>query len=344
MEGVKLMEYKMIFLVGPPRSGTTMLERMLSSHSLIQGGPEPHLLTPLAHLGVWAKVDKAPYDHILSAEAQKLFVQQLPNKENDYWSACRAYCDVLYGQYLKAKGEKKICLDKTPAYSLVLPFITKVYPDAKYIILTRHPLATFSSFANSFFDGDYKVAQAHNPILNRYIPAIADFLRKKEVDFIHVRYEELVKKPEEWFDKICTFLEIPFEPDAIEYGKSDDETRDKGLGDPLGVKQHTRPTTGSIKKWVEELMLDSEKLKMMQDIINQISDEDLAIFGYPKEVIWKPLEEASGKKVKPKKQKLNRYLLERKAIIFLRERARRYACFRRLLEKIRLACDVLLRE
>ncbi len=106
------MDYRMVFLIGPPRSGTTMLERMLSSHSLIQGGPEPHILTPLAHLGVWAKVDKAPYDHILSAEAQKLFVEQLPNKENDYWKACRAYCEVLYSQYLIAKGIRKSALTK----------------------------------------------------------------------------------------------------------------------------------------------------------------------------------------------------------------------------------------
>lgn len=339
-----MADYQMLFLVGLPRSGTTMLERMLASHSMIQGGPEPHILTPLAYLGVWDKVDKAPYDHILSAEAQKYFVQQLPNKEKDYWEACRAYCDVLYSRYLQAKGNKRICLDKTPAYSLVLPFIAKVYPDAKYIILTRHPIATFSSFANSFFDGNYKIAQAHNPILNRYIPVIAEFLRKKEVDIFHIRYEDLVKNPEIWFEKICEFVGVPYEPEAIEYGKKEDKDHNKGLGDPLGVKQHTRPTTTSLKKWVEELLMDSEKLTMMREIIDKIADEDLEIFGYPKETIWKPLEEAQGVIVKPKRRKLNRYLLERKAIIYLREFARKNKAFRRILEKVRLACDVLLRE
>ncbi|MDP7640106.1 MAG: sulfotransferase, partial [Candidatus Hydrogenedentes bacterium] len=43
-----------------PRSGSTLLERILESHSAILGGPEPHLMTPLAHLGVWDNVDKAP--------------------------------------------------------------------------------------------------------------------------------------------------------------------------------------------------------------------------------------------------------------------------------------------
>ena len=180
------MPGSMLFIIGSPRSGTTMLERMLESHSQILGGPEPHLLTPLAHLGVWDKVDKAPYDHILAAEAQRLFISKLPNGEQDYWEACRAYCDTLYGRYLKGSG-KAICLDKTPAYALILPFMMKVFPDAKYIVLTRHPLAAFSSFANSFFDGDYARAQAHNPLLNRYVPAISTFLRQRDVARIRSR-------------------------------------------------------------------------------------------------------------------------------------------------------------
>ena len=172
------MTPKMVFIIGAPRSGTTMLEHMLAAHSQVQGGPEPHLITPLAHLGVWDKVDKAPYDHILAAQAQRLFVSQLPRGEADYWDACRAYCDVLYGRYLEAKGTKPFCLDKTPAYALVLPFLAKIYPDAAYIVLTRHPLAIFSSFANSFFDGDYREAHTYNPIIERYVPAMSDFLRQ----------------------------------------------------------------------------------------------------------------------------------------------------------------------
>ena len=140
------MKPEMLFVIGAPRSGTTMLERMLSAHPAIEGGPEPHLLTPLAHLGVWDKVDKAPYDHVLAAESQKLFVSKLPGGEQDYWDACRAYCDHLYGRYMDGR-DGRICLDKTPAYALILPFMMKVFPDGTYVVLTRHPLAMFSSFA-----------------------------------------------------------------------------------------------------------------------------------------------------------------------------------------------------
>ncbi len=339
------MPVRMLFVIGAPRSGTTMLERILSSHSMILGGPEPHLLTPLAHLGIWDKVDKAPYDHILAAESQKLFVDRLPNKQQDYWEACRAYCDVLYGRYLST-SDRPICLDKTPAYGLIVPFMMKVFPDAKYVVLTRHPLAIFSSFANSFFDGDYQVANEHNPILNRYVPALAKAIRQTEVPVFHVRYENLVKEPENWMRQIYDYIGVPFEAESIEYGNKKDESKDdgKGLGDPIGVKQHSRPTTGSVKKWVQDLATDPARLKLMKEVIAQLDPADLETIGYPADKIWKPLEEAGAGVKPPKAPKLDRYRLERKMIVILRNQARKSGLFRKLLQKGRLTCDVLLRE
>ena len=334
----------MLFVISSPRSGSTMLERMLESHSQIKGGPEPHLITPLAHLGVWDKVDKAPYDHVLAAESQKLFVDQLPRGESDYWEACRAYCDTLYGRFMEGSG-KTVCLDKTPAYALVLPFMEKVFPDAKFVVLTRHPLATFSSFANSFFDGDYAVAQQYNPLLNRYVPAIAKFLRQKDVPVLHVRYEDLVEDPETWMRKIYEYIGVDFEADTINYGDHQrDAAAEKGLGDPIGVQQHSRPSTESMHKWAEELSADADKLALMRTIIDQLDPADLETNGYPIDTLWKPLEDAAGKTVTPKKQKLTRYRLQRKAIIKLRGLAQSSATLRALLKKIRLAADVLLRD
>lgn len=338
------MGVRMLFVISAPRSGSTMLERMLESHSQIAGGPEPHLLTPLAHLGPWAKVDKAPYDHILAAESQKLFVDQLPGKEQDYWSACRAYCDVLYGRYLESKGGE-VCLDKTPAYALILPFMMKVFPDAKYVVLTRHPLATFASFANSFFDGDYEVAQNYNPLLNRYVPAIAEFLRQTEVPPCHVRYEDLVADPETWMKRIYEYIGVPFERETIDYGEHrTDEATEKGLGDPISVQQYSRPTTAFVHKWAEELAADDAKRALMERVISEIPPEDLEQVGYPLDTLWAPMNEVAGKTITPKKPKLSRYRIQRKAIVGLRGIAQRNALFRKLLDRIRLTCEVLLRE
>jgi len=333
---------RMLFVIGTPRSGSTMLERMLSSHSQIYGRPEPHLLTPLAYLGYWDKVDKAPYDHILAAEAQREFVKDLPNGEKDYYDACRAYTDILYGRMLETSGGKKYFLDKTPAYGLIVDFLAKLYPRAHYIVLTRHPIAIFSSYANSFFDGDYEEAYKYNPILNRYVPVMAKFLREKPVPMIHVKYEDIVKNPEQELEKMFSFLGLPMEKDAVEYGKH--EHVKGGLGDPISVEKYTRPVTKSISKWATELAADRSKLLIVREMIEKLDPADLETWGYPIETLWEPLEKVGAKDIKPRKQKLTMYRLQRKAIVRLRGLVKKSGLLQNLLRKLNLFCEVLLRE
>ena len=65
------MQDQLIFLLSAPRSGSTLLQRMIGGHSQIYTHPEPHLISPLAHLGFYDNIDKAPFDHINAAEALK---------------------------------------------------------------------------------------------------------------------------------------------------------------------------------------------------------------------------------------------------------------------------------
>ncbi len=335
------MDDKIIFVIGPPRSGSTLLARMIGGHSLIYGRPEPHLLTPLAHLGYYAKVDKAPYDAVLAAEAQREFVADLPRGEQDYLDACRAYCDTLYLRMLATKPEKRLFLDKTPAYGLILDFIARVYPAAKYVVLTRHPLAVFSSYAESFFNGDYAAAHAYNPIVERYVPAIAKFLRERRVPIYHVVYESLVADPERILGEIFAFLGVPNEPQAVEYGRHEPTAAD--LGDPIGVQQHARPTTASIDKWAVEIASAPDRLRLSREIIGRLDPADLALWGHPAETIWQPLE-AAGPAAKPRRKVLDRYRLERMLIVKLRALVQRQPLLRRCLGTVRLGADVLLRE
>lgn len=319
-----------------------MLARMISSHSLVYGRPEPHLLTPLAHLGYFGNVDKAPYDHVLAAESTKEFVADLPGGEQDYIDACRAYTDALYLKMLGTKPGKRYFLDKTPAYALSLDFIARIYPNAKYVVLTRHPLAVFSSFAESFFDSNYQVAHDYNPITERYVPAIAKFLRERKVPIHHVVYEKLVEDPDAVMQGVFEFLGVEHEAAAIDYGKHEHEG--KGLGDPIGVAKHSRPSTSSLHKWAGELSGNPARLKLCQDIVARLDPEDLAIWGHPLETFWAPLDALAGKSVAPKAKKLDRYRLERKAIVALRGQVKKHSAFRNLLQKLRLGADVLLRE
>lgn len=330
------------FVVGSPRSGSTLLARMLGSHSQIYSRPEPHMLTPLAHLGFYEKVEKAPYDAVLAAESIRQFVEDLPGGEQDYIDACRAYTDTLYSRALSTRPDCRYFLDKTPAYGLILDFIARIYPNAKFVVLTRHPLAVFSSFAESFFDSDYEAAHNYNPITERYVPAIAKFIRRKPAPIYHVVYENMVADPEKTLGEIFEFLDLPNEPDAVNYGEKSHV--EKGLGDPIGVAKHNRPTTSSIHKWAGEIASVPERLALCQSIIAKLDPEDLATWGHPLDTIWKPLEEAADAGLTPKKKKLDRYRMQRKAIVKFRALAQNNQSFRKLLERMRLGADVLLRD
>jgi len=335
------MEDRLIFLIGAPRSGTTLLARMLGAHSAIYGRAEPHLITPIAHLGYFDSVQKAPYDPNNVQQAIRELVADLPRGEDDYLDALRAYTDVIYERILATAPGKRLFLDKTPAYALVLPFLTRLYPRARYVVLTRHPLAVLSSYVESFFDGDYAVAVAHNPILARYVPALARMVRERPVPLVHVRYEELVRDPETHFRRICEYLGVPFEAEAITYGDSGEAP--KGLGDPTGVARHSRPVTSSVSKWAAEIAANPSTLALVSRLVDELDPLDLDTLGYPRARIVEQLEAARGAPVPVKRDAPLRYRLERRLLVGLRRNIHHNA-LGRALKRLRFALDVVLRE
>jgi hypothetical protein len=335
------MQDRLVFLIGAPRSGSTLTARMLGAHSAVHAPPETHLLTPLAHLGYYASVERAPYDPVITRQAAHELVKTLPGGEGDYLDALRACSDTVYERLLAGSG-RTLLLEKTPAYALVLDFLARLYPRARYVVLTRHPLAVWSSYVDSFFDGDHEVAHAHNPLLERYVPAIARFLRERPVPILHLRYEELVREPERELRRACAFLGLAFEPGMVEYGREAPAPKTAaGLGDPITVARETRPTTRSVAKWAEEMGRTPGQLEQAARILEALPDEDLETWGYPRAEIEGQLAAVPSGGA-PKRRPRSRYALQRRLLVRLRRNIHHNA-FGRLVRRIRFACDVLLR-
>lgn len=320
-----------------------MLARMLGAHSAIHSPAEPHVITPLAHLGYYAKVEKAAYEPHITQQAMRQLVPALPNGEADYLDAMRALSDTLYGRLLEPTG-RTLLLDKTPAYALVLDFLAKLYPEARFVVLTRNPMAVWSSFVESFFDGDHEYAHQHNPMLERYVPAIGRFLREKPVPFVHVRYEELVQDPDAQARRICEHLGIDFEDGMIEYGNQDGGRAKtaRGLGDPIQAAKENRPTTKSLAKWTKELEGKSAKIDQCTDILGRLTDDDLEAWGYKRsdllaDLLAIPLEGGARQR-----KSLDSHTIERRVLVGLRRNIHHNA-LGRLVKFVRDACDVLLR-
>jgi len=337
------MEDRLLYLIGAPRSGSTLLARMLGAHPSIFAPPEPHLVTPLAHLGYYASVEQAAYDPVITREAARALVAGLPRGEAGYLDALRAYADGVYAQLLAPSGSDFL-LDKTPAYALVLDFLATLYPKARYVVLTRHPLAIWSSYVDSFFDGDFEVAHAHNPILERYVPAIARFLRERPVALVHVRYEDLVTSPQVELERICEHFGVAFHESMIEYGAEEraQPAAGRGLGDPITVARETRPTTRSLARWAKALTGDAARVLQSRRILASLDDADLETWGYTRAEIEAQLDAVPMTGPKQPRPKLDRYRLERKLLVQLRRNIH-HNTLGRLVKRVRNLCDVLLR-
>ncbi len=344
------MQDRLVFLIGSPRSGSTLLSRVLGAHPAIFAPEEPHLITPIAHLGYYESVETAPYDPIITRAAARALVSDLPGGEDEYLSALRAYTDAIYrglyqGRASHGAGDASLVLDKTPAYALSLDFLERLYPEARYIVLTRTPIAVWSSFVDSFFDGDDLVAHEHNPLLERYVPAIARFIRLGKAPIQRVRYESLVREPEENAREICAFLGVEYDPGMVDYGSAANARGEstRGLGDPTSVAEQSRPTTASLSKWAVAATGKPARVGLYREILARLLDDDLETWGFPRAQIASELDAIDLEGKPAPRPRLTRYALERKVLVGIRRRIQPGNALGGLVKRIREFCDVLLR-
>ncbi len=335
----RMLPSQLAFIISPPRSGSTLLLRMMGSHGQILGLPEPHVLTPLYYLGYYQSVDAAPYDHVNAGRAFREFAAVLPGGEEDYLAALRAYALTLYGRALDGHPSKGILVDKTPAYALMLPFILRLFPEARYIVLTRHPFAIMHSVAHSFFAGDYSAAHRANPIVETYVPAIAEFLRTPPRHMCHVVYEDLVTNPEAHMQKICQFLNLPFEADMVTYGN---HKHIKGsYGDPVTVNQFEAPVAHRTHTWMQDLQARPHAQAQATQQLERIAPEDLAMWRLSHADALQGLDGLTGKKTR--RSPWSSYAVKRRVLLALRSKMQ-HPKAHTTLRQLRYVCDVLLRS
>jgi len=272
---------------------------------------------------------------VVSQRAQRALITELPGGDAVYRRACRAYTDTVYGALLEAGG-KPFFLDKTPANALVLPYLTALYPEARYLVLTRHPAAIFTSYADSFFGGDFSAAARHNPVVARYVTAIGHLLRAPPTKCLHLHYESLVAAPEATLEQLGDWLGHTLSPAALDYQRVPMEGT--GPGDPLGVPRHTRPVPGSAERWVSRLVASPEGRAVIDAQLSAVDPRDLRAWGVERD-FWSSLDGADGSRAP---RRWDRFSIERRLLVRLRRAAQRPR-LRRLVEKGQDVCDVLLR-
>ncbi len=184
----------LIFIFSLPRSGSTLLQRMFMAQPKIHSVSEPWLLLPFAYMVPGKQGVQAPYDHRLALDGIDDFVKNLPKGMDDYHKEIALFARSVYNKL--CPEDDVYFLEKTPRYYLIIPFIEKIFPDAKFIFLFRNPLSTMASMINTWGDGE--LGNLFRSYIDLYEgpECLTEAWKKIQHKSVRVSYEMLVTQPE----------------------------------------------------------------------------------------------------------------------------------------------------
>ena len=200
-----------IFIVGLPRSGSTLLEQILASHSQVDGTKElVHILAIVRRLsGKKKKTDESRYPHIL----KDLSAEELKSLGEEYLERAAIQ-----------RGNARYFTDKAPNNFLHVGLINMILPNAKIIDARRHPMgACFSGYTQLFAKGQPFTYGLTN-IGRYYCDYVANMDHWDEVlpgKVLRVQYGDVVNDTENQIRRILDYCELPFEQSCLEFYRTD---------------------------------------------------------------------------------------------------------------------------
>lgn len=190
-----------IFVLGRPRSGSTLIEQILSSHSAIEGTAElPYVQDIASRL---QEVNDGGYPNLLA----KLAVSKLKALGEEYLERARVH----------RKLGRPFFIDKEPANFSHLGLILLILPNAKVIDARRHPAAAcLSSFKHYRSKGGLRLAELGR-FYRDYLEYMEHFARLLPGRIHRVIYESMVADPESETRRLISYLGLPFEESCLRF-------------------------------------------------------------------------------------------------------------------------------
>ena len=201
-----------VFIVGFPRSGTTMVEQTLSAHPSISAGDELPTVGEMVELAPRLLGSPLPYPEALA----------------DLWLGDKTQgLELLRDYYLQrarqlgAVGEGvRWFTDKMPLNETHLGLIGLMFPEAPVIHVLRHPLdVVLSTYANHMTHG-FHCASDLVSIARHYL-LIADLVehyrRETAPRILAVRYEDLIDDQETWVRRMLAFVGAPYDEACLSF-------------------------------------------------------------------------------------------------------------------------------
>ncbi len=231
------LNFRPIFILGMPRSGTSLTEQILAAHSKVHGGGELVHFHEAADATTWYGDERAPQTF---AEIRK-----------------------RYAEKIAELTDKPVVTDKLPHNFGMIGFIALAFPEAIIINMQREPEAVcWSNFKTYFnarglgFSHDLQdVARYYNLYLD-----FMDFWRTRFPGVIHdLNYEKLTEDPEVEVRKLLTLVGLDWEDGVMDFHKSNRQVKTASA-----TQVRKKIYTGSSREWEEY----RDYLKPMLDILH----------------------------------------------------------------------------
>jgi len=256
-----------IFLLGFPRSGTTLLDRMLSAHPQLISIEEQETLVDLQR------------DFVLPPDGLDRLAGLEPAETALYRQAYRRRLADLMD--LSTLGPERRIIDKLPLNTIFLPLIGRIFPDARILLALRDPRdVCLSCFMQSF---SLNAAMAHflDPELTveyyREVMTLGlDTLERWPLRVHQIRYEDLVVDPPATIGAALDFLGLPWDDTVLDY-------RSDLAGSRIATPSYTqvgepiyRRAVGRWRRYAEPLSAVLESLTPMVERLGYESGEGIA--------------------------------------------------------------------
>lgn len=221
-----------IFIVGMPRSGTTLLEQILASHERVFGAGELSILDEVIHSARGASQDM-PFT---------TWVAQLTDEE--YENLGHAYLERTW----ELAPDKTYITDKMPGNCFYIGMIYRMFPEAKIIHARRNPMDTCFSCFTKLFKQSMPFSY-HQDALGRYFVYYAEIMKHwhrvlPQGVILDLPYERMVTNQEKETKKLLDFIGLPWDPNCLEFYNHD------RLVKTASVAQVRKPIyQTSVKRW-----------------------------------------------------------------------------------------------
>jgi hypothetical protein len=269
---------QLFFILGRPRSGTTLLRTILDAHPQVKVPPEYPVVLQLyrkyGEIRQWNEKTleefKKDFRSPLSSENWKYEFLRIDERQLDLDlksllpnTTFEEVFKCFYVNYTSVVPGKEIIThigDKNPIFATQAFRLRKIFPEARFIFIFRDYRDNFLSVKKFQFEAPIIALQAYRW---KYVAQLAyRFIKEFPDQSLIIHYEDLTKEPEKILNQICNFLGIPYDGRMLDYSAYSSKYSE--FVDPALLHQfhsglQSPIQTSSSGKWMKEMRYDDIK-------------------------------------------------------------------------------------